>query len=155
MSLFHVTKGTIRHILNKIYLWIIVHGSHFPLNMQYSYTYGLHNQLRALVVSVLPKSWRLDSSIPDRVIPKTVKMGPDASLLGTLDRLGVRPCDRLASYPGGVLVHQAASHYRNRRYAPAPMSRCGSHKLRLMQSSPLTSAYSLNSIESRNSFTAH
>ena len=30
-----------------------------------------------------------------------------------IDRLGVRPCDRLASCPRDVFVHQAASRYRN------------------------------------------
>lgn len=41
----------------------------------------LHDQFRGLVVSVLPE---VGSSIPGRVIPKTVNKGPNVCLFGTL-----------------------------------------------------------------------
>ena len=52
-------------------------------------------------------------SIPGRVRPKTVKVVPDASLLGTqhegLD-WGKFPCDILVSCPGGVLSYIKSPH---------------------------------------------
>ena len=76
------------------------------------------HQLSGLAVRVSALSLVSRGSIPGQVIPKTRKMGAQrlekwhsASRVG----LAVSPCNILASCPGGVLVHQAVSRYRNRR----------------------------------------
>ncbi len=60
------------------------------------------------------------ASVPGRGIPKTSLwkwyLMPPCLAPSIKGWVGVRPCDMLVS--GCVLVHQAASHYRNRREAP-------------------------------------
>ena len=94
----------------------------------------MHYGLSALVVrlTILRLEGLESDPLPNHT--KDLKMGPNASLLGTQhlrDSLGVRPCNRLVYCQGGILVHQVASLYR--RKAPARMSHSGSHKPKLMQ----------------------
>ncbi len=75
------------------------------------------HQLGGLVGRVFALRLEGQGLIPGLVIPKTTKMVPDVFLLGT-NHQGM---DLMSAYfilapcPGGVLIHQAASRYRNRR----------------------------------------
>ncbi len=57
--------------------------------------------------------------IPGRVIPKPMKMVPDTSLLGSVSVKGWFEGKTLRHTSIMSRVHQAASHYRNGRQAPA------------------------------------